>query len=165
MHRIQGGCHCGNLTYAFEASTGLEELGLRACLCSFCRIHGARTTSDPKGDIRISVRRPERLLRYRFGLKTADFFICAECGAFIGAVLKENGPPTLRFGAAEDSLGARRSFSEGGRQWMTVNANTFRPPPPLDFPTVPHDFEGEGVPGRIKRRMARWTPLSAIEGA
>ncbi|MBI3678249.1 MAG: hypothetical protein HY243_16690 [Proteobacteria bacterium] len=119
----------------------MEELGLRACLCSFCRSHGARTTSDPNGEIRISVRRWDKLLRYRFGLKTADFFVCAACGAFIGAVM-----------------------NEGERTWMTVNANTFKPPPPLDFPAVPHDFEGEDVPGRIKRRMARWTPVSAIAG-
>ena len=136
--RIEGGCHCGNLAYVFEATAGLETLGLRACGCSFCRAHGARTTSDPKGEIRISVRSPERLQRYRFGLKTADFLICADCGVFVGALM-----------------------TEAGKSWMTVNANTFKPPPPLDFPFVPHDFGGEDVSGRVARRKARWTPVLA----
>jgi hypothetical protein len=136
-HRLEGGCHCGNLAYVFEASADLAVLGLRADMCSFCRAHGARNTSDPEGAMRISVRDPAKLSRYRFGLKTADFLVCAECGVYIGAIL-----------------------DEGSRSWMTVNVNTFRPPPPLDFPTVPHDFDAEDVPTRIARRKVRWTPVT-----
>ena len=55
-NRFAGGCHCGNLSFVFEATAPLESLGLRACMCSFCRAHGARNTSDPNGTIRISVR-------------------------------------------------------------------------------------------------------------
>jgi hypothetical protein len=135
---IQGGCHCGNIAYTFAVSAPLEELGLRTCMCSFCRIHGARTTSDPNGRIELAVRDPKKLRRYRFGLKTADFYICDECGAFVGAVM-----------------------TEGGKSWMTVNANTFKPPPPLDFPAAPNDFGGEDTKGRTDRRKARWTPLAA----
>jgi hypothetical protein len=137
VHRFEGGCHCGNLAYVFEASAPLDALGLRADMCSFCRAHGARNTSDPKGTMRIVVRDPAKVSRYRFGLKTADFLVCAECGVYIGAVL-----------------------GDGGRSWMTVNANTFRPPPPLDFPVVPHDFDAEDVPARVARRKARWTPVT-----
>ena len=53
---ISGGCHCGNLSFVFEASAGLDVLGLRADQCSFCRAHRARTTSDPNGSVRIAVR-------------------------------------------------------------------------------------------------------------
>ena len=135
-----GGCHCGNLAYVFEASAGLDVLGLRADMCSFCRAHGARNTSDPNGAMRIRVRDGTLLERYRFALKTADFLICIRCGVYIGALLPE---------------------ANGG--WFTVNVNTFAHPPSLDFPVVPHDFDAEDVPARIARRKARWTPVAAFE--
>lgn len=136
-HRITGGCHCGNVTFVFDASAPLAELGLRACQCTFCRSHGARTTSDPNGTFALSVRDNRALQRYRFGLGTADFLICRECGAFIGALMEE-----------------------GGKPYITVNANTFQPPPPYDIPGVPHDFGGEDVSGRTARRAAKWTPVT-----
>ena len=137
--RFEGQCHCGNLGYVFEASAGLGALGLRACMCRFCRVHGARNTSDPNGTMRLSVSDPAKLVRYRFGLKTADFLICGYCGAYIGAHLP--GP-------------------DGGR--MTVNVNTFAEAPPLDFPITPHNFDAEDEVTRIARRKARWTPVSSF---
>lgn len=135
-HRFEGGCHCGNLAYVFEASADLQTLGLRACQCRFCRAHGARNTSDPKGTMRLIVRDPKSLLRYRFGLGTADFLICGGCGVYIGAMVS-------------DAQGA----------WMTVNANTFYPLPPSDFPIVPHVYEAEDASSRIARRKEKWTPV------
>ena len=135
-YRFEGGCHCGNLSYVFEASAGLDVLGLRADMCSFCRAHGARNTSDPNGAMRIAVRDAAKLKRYRFGLKTADFLLCADCGVYIGAMLED-----------------------GGKAWFTVNVNSFREKPALDFPMVPHDFDAEDVLTRIARRKARWTPV------
>jgi hypothetical protein len=139
MARFEGGCHCGNLWYAFEASAGLEALGLRACMCSFCRAHGARNASDPNGTMRIDVRGLDRLVRYRFGLKTADFLLCASCGVYIGALLPD----------AE-------------RGWFTVNVNTFREPPPLDFPIQPVVYDSEDVGGRVDRRKTKWTPVASF---
>ncbi len=136
-HRITGGCHCGNVSFVFDASAPLEQLGLRACQCTFCRAHGARTTSDPNGTFALSVRDDAQLQRYRFGLNTADFLICRICGAFIGALMEE-----------------------GGKPYLTVNANTFQPPPPYDIPGVAHDFGGEDVSGRTTRRAAKWTPVT-----
>jgi hypothetical protein len=77
-----------------------------------------------------------KLARYRFGLKTADFLICKDCGVFVGA-----------------------SMTADGRSWVTVNANTFKPPPPADFPIAPNDYGGEDEAGRIARRKAKWTPV------
>ena len=139
-HRFEGGCHCGNLAYVFEASVPLETLGLRADMCSFCRAHGARNTSDPNGTMRIRVRDTAKLERYRFGLKTADFLVCKQCGVYIGALLED-----------------------GGRAWFTVNANTFFEKPALDFPAAPHDFDAEDAPGRIARRKRNWTPVAEFE--
>jgi hypothetical protein len=135
MH-LEGGCHCRNVTYVFETTADIGTLGLRACQCSFCRSHGARTTSDPNGAVRIGVKDPGRLNRYRFGLRTADFLVCRECGSFVGAVMED-----------------------GGGTWMTVNANTLLPPPGADIAMVPHDFGAEDKAGRIARRKARWTPV------
>jgi hypothetical protein len=140
---FSGGCHCGNLTYAFEASAPLEALGLRRDMCRFCRAHGARNTSDPNGAMHIRVRDAAKLSRYRFGLKTADFLVCRDCGVYIGALLED-----------------------GGRAWFTVNVNTFREKPPPDFPAVPQDFDSEDTHTRIARRKAKWTPVAefAIHG-
>jgi len=139
-HRYEGGCHCGNLALVFEASAPLEALGLRADQCSFCRAHGARNTSDPNGAMSISVRDAQRVLRYRFGLGTADFLICARCGVYVGALMED-----------------------GGKRWFTVNVNALRPPPRDDFPIVPVDYDPEDVPARIARRKERWTPVVAFE--
>jgi hypothetical protein len=136
LERFAGGCHCGNLSFVFEATAPLERLGLRACMCSFCRAHGARNTSDPKGAMRIFVRNAAQLERYRFGLRTSDFLICRTCGVYVGAHLPH---------------------ANGG--WFTVNVNAFGDRPPLDFPLVPHVFDAEDGQARVSRREERWTPV------
>lgn len=139
-HRYDGGCHCGNLAFVFEASAPLETLGLRADGCSFCRAHAARHTSDPDGAVSISVREAGALVRYRFGHRTADFLICARCGVYIGALMED-----------------------GGKSWFVINANALRPPPGDNAPVVHADLEGENVSARIARRKQRWTPVIAFE--
>jgi hypothetical protein len=138
-YRYEGGCHCDNLAFVFEASAPLEVLGLRADQCSFCRAHSARNTSDPNGSMSISVRDAGTLVRYRFGLRTADFLICGRCGVYIGVLMED-----------------------GGKSWFTVNVNAFRPPPREDFPIAPVDYDAEDVPARIARRKQRWTPVTAF---
>jgi hypothetical protein len=49
----RGGCHCGNLRLNLRLSQAPEHTRLRACGCSFCRAHSARTTSEPKGSVEI----------------------------------------------------------------------------------------------------------------
>jgi len=140
MTIFEGGCHCGNLSYVFEASAPLSVLSLRADQCSFCRAHAARNTSDPNGTIRIAVRDEAKLSRYRFGLKTADFLLCRDCGVYIGALME----------------------TDGG-MWFTVNVNTFRDRPGDDIAVVPVDFDSEDVAGRIARRKQKWTPVSEFK--
>jgi hypothetical protein len=138
-HAFEGRCHCGNVEYTFDASAALEVLGLRACQCSFCRAHGARTISDPNGTVQLRVADETKLTRYRFGLKTADFLLCTQCGVYLGALM-----------------------SEAGHSWMTINANTLAPPPPLDAPVTPMDFSSEDAARRINRRKAKWTPVGEL---
>lgn len=135
IHR--GGCHCGNLRYALETALALDALPLRECQCSFCRHHGARSTSDPQGSLRFEVDEPRRVTRYRFGLKTADFLICATCGVYVGATLED-----------------------GGARWAIVNANTLDAAASLRPAGMKMDYDGEDATARALRRKSRWTPVA-----
>ena len=134
-----GGCHCGNLRYALDSLLSLDALPLRACQCSFCRLHGARSTSDPKGRLHFEVRDPAKLRRYRFGLKTADFLICTTCGIYVGAVM-----------------------TDGGAHWAILNANTLDEAAALTQAAAPMDYEGEDVAARLARRKQRWSPADGL---
>jgi len=136
---LTGRCHCGNVELALETSVRIEELSLRADTCSFCRRHGARTTSDPSGRVVITVRHPEQLLRYRFGLRTADFLVCGRCGIYVAAVM-----------------------SEGAGCWATVNINTLDVVDRFTQPATPVTYEGESAAQRAARRRARWTPAVIV---
>ena len=137
---LTGRCHCGNLELSLETSARPEELSLRADTCSFCRRHGARTTSDPSGRVVITVHHPDELLRYRFGLETADFLVCRRCGIYVAAVM-----------------------SEGAGCWATVNVNILDAVDRLTQPATPVTYEGESAAARSARRKARWTPAVIVE--
>lgn len=130
-----GGCHCGNLRYALESALAIDALPLRACQCSFCRHHAARSTSDPAGRIRFEVRDAAKLTRYRFGLRTADFLICGTCGIYVGAVM-----------------------NDGAARYAIVNANAFDEVARLTQDVQPMDYDGEDESRRLARRKQRWSP-------
>jgi hypothetical protein len=132
---VDGRCHCGNIEVHFETRSALATLPLRACACTFCRKHGARTTSDPAGQVRIQVREPALLTRYRWGLATADFLVCSRCGVYVAAVL-----------------------SEGASAWAVVNVDVFDDLLPWQREAEPVSYEGETAAQRIARRKLRWTP-------
>jgi hypothetical protein len=138
-----GRCHCGNLEARFESRQEPEALFVRRCGCSFCRRHGARYVSDPEGGLRIRVRDPAGLTRYRFGHETADFLVCRECGVFLAAVMTTEG--TAR---------------------AVVNVNTFEDPGALSADPASFDYDAEDEAERLARRAARWTPVVAfVEGS
>lgn len=87
---LQGQCHCGALRVSLSTSLGPAALPVRTCGCSFCLKHRPRYTSDPSGSVTIFFTDEAQVRRYRFGLRLADFLICATCGVFVGAV--EPGP-------------------------------------------------------------------------
>ena len=88
----QGSCHCGAIGYRYRTPIAPDQWSIRACQCRFCRAHDALSASDPNGFIEFTVADPKQLNRYRFGLKTADFLLCRECGVYIGALIEtENG--------------------------------------------------------------------------
>jgi hypothetical protein len=124
----------------FEAGAPPHGLAVRSCTCSFCRRHGARCVSDPTGSVRILVRDSALLIRYGFGLRTADCLICGRCGIYLGAMM-----------------------TVGDAAVATINVSTFEPPHPFQREGVPMNYEGESEAERRARRAARWTPVVAFE--
>ncbi len=137
MHKNECSCHCGAVSVCFQTTEPLSSMHPRACQCDHCRMQGARYMSDPAGRIEIRAKDADAFIRYQFGMKTADFLSCKQCGVLIGSVCK-----------ADDGLR------------MVVNANLF-----LDAETgdsMATDSSGETLDERNKRREAAWTPVELI---
>jgi hypothetical protein len=132
---LRGGCHCGALRVEFETAAP-EALPLRECQCTFCRRHGALNTVDPNGAVRL-VADGGALSRYRFALGTADFFVCARCGVYVGCFI-DNAFATLNV----------RALDEAAR---------------FTQPAKPMDWSSENAEERIARRRRTWTPASVEE--
>src|SRR5262245_31263555 len=77
---ISGRCHCGNISFALDWRPEASEIPARACTCSFCAKHGGVWTSWPTGSLTVSVKDRERVSKYAFGTKTAEFHVCTACG-------------------------------------------------------------------------------------
>ena len=118
-----GSCHCGGLKIAFISDKKPEEMRVGRCGCSFCRRHGARTMGDPDGSVEFR----GAAGRYRFGLGITDYLLCPKCGAYVGAMMEDEG---RTIGIVNvNSLDIRDSFD---------------PAPPL------HHYDGEDVDRRRK---------------
>jgi len=137
--KLEGTCHCGNIAIVLETEQDPRELPLRACDCSFCRRHGARTTSDPAGRARVGIQDGSLVSRYAFGLRTAEMVVCARCGVYCAAMMRE-----------------------GDKVWAVLNANVFRDPA-FDRPPQSVSYEGETPERRIARRKRLWTPVALLE--
>lgn len=135
-HLFKGGCHCGNVQISFASEQSPEEITVRACTCSFCTRHGARTVTDRNGQVHILVRAPAELSRYQFALKTAEFLVCKTCGVYLAAVLT----------------------TEEGRSYATVNINALDARQRFTQLPVEVNYEGEAAERRIARRKENWTP-------
>jgi hypothetical protein len=139
MQTFAGHCHCAALAFAFRTSLPPERWSVRACQCSFCRRHGALSTSDPAGELEFQVRRPEALQRYRFAQRTADFLLCRECGVYVGAQIVTD-------------RGAFGIINVLALPLLQVSVLA-----PLAM-----DYDAESATERIARREQRWTPLARV---
>lgn len=126
-----GACHCGRVKVGFRASS--PELAVRACQCPFCRRHGAKAVSDNEGFAEIQS--DGRLIRYRFGMMTADYLLCPVCGVYVASALEADSITRVTLNAAGLAL-APFSAAEA----------------------TPVDYSGETLHERLDRRRARWTP-------
>jgi hypothetical protein len=130
----RGSCHCGALKVTYTSDVPPGDTEVRACQCSFCRRHGSRAVSDPGGQAAIEAGQGA-LKRYRFGLGTADYFLCANCGVYIAAVM-----------------------TEGRRSWSVVIVNALDDADAFSRPALPMIYDAEDEAARRARRRAKWTP-------
>lgn len=136
MTTLRGTCHCGNVAVELETKLDPSSLRLRECQCSFCRKHGARTTSDPDGRLRVSVRDRAQLEVYRFGLGVTDFLVCRSCGVFVAATMQASKTP--RGVLNVNVLDQREHFLRRAE---------------------PVDYFREDVEQRMARRLLAWMPV------
>ena len=138
MTTYTGSCHCGAIRIALTSQKKPEEMRVGRCGCSFCRRHGARTMGDPAGSVEFRCQ-PGALSRYRFGLGITDYLLCAHCGAYVGAVMPDEG---------------------GAIGIVNVNSldirDTFDPAPAL------HHYDGEDETRRRSRRRKFWMKATVI---
>ena len=133
--RIEASCHCGNIQLDLDWPIADTEIGVRQCSCSFCRKHGGSWTSNRSAAVTVTVGDDAQLTKYRFGTRTADFWVCANCGIV-----------PLVTGEID------------GQLYAVVNVNTFTKAPGFRFSTSTTDFDGEGMDDRIARRKRNWIP-------
>lgn len=139
--KLEGQCHCGNLSLTFETGLTPAELPLRACQCSFCRAHWALSTADPRGRVNVAAKDKGLVEHYRFGLGVTDFLLCRRCGVYVLAVSEIDGA-----------------------RFAVINANALACRAEMTAASTPMDYEGETVEARLARRKTRWTPVGEMRG-
>ncbi len=97
------------------------------------------STSDPAAKIEFHAAQAAQLNRYRFGLKTADFLLCRNCGVYTGAVIETQKG---RFGI--------------------INTHALRPAVENLADPMPASYDGEVQTRRIARREERWSPVADV---
>jgi hypothetical protein len=136
--RIHGSCHCGNIRVTLDWPGSGPAIPVRACSCGLCTKHRAAWTSHPDGRFYLRIEEHSRVTRYRFGTKTADFHICANCGAI----------PIV-------------TCTIEGIRYAVFNINTFDDIDRSQLVETATNFEGETTQNRLARRRRNWTPEAA----
>jgi hypothetical protein len=131
--RIQGRCHCGNLSFTLDWPGDPAQIPARACGCSFCRKHGGVWTSNPKAALEVTVTDASKVLHYAFGTRTAQFHVCSACGIV----------PVV-------------TSRVDGHLYAVVSVNAFEGVDPARLQRAAADFEGEDEPTRLARRARNW---------
>ena len=140
MSMLTGTCHCGSVRVQVETALRPEMIPVRACQCTFCRAHAAKTFTDPAASARLESDRP--LIRYRFGKRTADFLLCPGCGVYVAALIEHQG-----------------------RYLTTINAVGLQIEPLASRDATPAVYDDESAEARRQRREQRWMPTVVLEGA
>jgi hypothetical protein len=138
--RIEGKCHCGNISYVFDWPGDQSQIPVRSCGCTFCVKHGGTYTSHRDATLESVIRDEASVSKYRFGTGTADFFVCSRCGA-------------LPFVTSEIQ----------GRIFAVVNVNTFEGVDHSILKRSAANFDGEDTESRLDRRRRTWIPDVSIK--
>jgi hypothetical protein len=105
---------------------GNDNVGLDQCL--------------PNGSLRVAIRAPERVNRYAFGTKTAEFHVCTVCGVVLVVTSHIDG-----------------------RTYAVVGVNAFEDVNPSILRRASASFDGEGEGERLARRARNWIPEVRFE--
>ena len=138
MH-IDGKCHCGNIRLQLDWPGEASSIALRACGCDFCQKHGASWISHRAAELAVTIADRSLLSPYRFGTATAEFYVCARCGAVPVAV-----------------------STIDGHAYAVVNANTLEGIERNALARAATDFDGEATGERLERRKRSWIPAVRI---
>lgn len=139
--RIEGSCHCRNITLALDWTPEPTEIPARACTCSFCAKHGGVWTSCPTGSLEVRAADRARVSAYTFGTATAQFHICTVCGVV----------PVV-------------TSRIDGELYAVVSVNALEGLNPGLLSRAPASFDGEETGDRLARRKRNWIPRVALHG-
>lgn len=131
--RIDGSCHCRNITFALDWQPDAVTIPARACTCSFCRKRGGVWTACPAGSLRVVIADSARVSRYRFDTGTADFHVCTRCG--------DAPVVTSRIGERLFAVVSVNGFDDFDRSRLVEAAS---------------NVEGESEDARLARRARNW---------
>ncbi len=130
---IAGSCHCGNISFALRWPEDTAGIPARRCDCTFCVKHGGVWTADPRAALRVRLSDVGAVVRYAFGTETADFLVCARCGA----------APLV-------------TSTIEGATYAVVNVNCFDNVDRARIHEQPASFDGEDLASRLERRRRKW---------
>jgi len=135
VKKIDGTCHCGNIRFFLRWPESEVDIPVRKCSCTFCRKHGGAWTSHRRSQLTVIIADHALVSKYRFGTKTADFYVCSICGVapFVLSEINEN-------------------------LYAVVNINTFENAYSLSFSGSATNFDGEDEGSRLERRVRNWIP-------
>lgn len=138
--RFDGRCHCNNISFNYQVPDEDSTLPVRVCDCSFCRKHGGLYTSQPGAVLQGAVKDSNKVTRYRFGTKTADYYVCGFCGAnpFVTCEID-------------------------GHLYAIVNINCLEDLNVEQLAPAPVDFDGESTENRMARRKRNWVSGVSIK--
>jgi len=131
--RLDGRCHCGNISFVLEWTGDPARIPARACGCSFCVKHGGVWTSHPGSALTMTIGDRALVSEYEFGTRTATFHVCARCGA-VPVVTSEID----------------------ARLYAVVNVNALENVQRSALERSDADFAGEDVDARLARRTRNW---------
>ena len=134
-----GSCHCGSVQVSLDIPTEAEAITPRACQCTFCRKNGINWYSDACGQLFIHYDAAQKPIYYRFGMKIADFIICARCGVCLAAIEKE-----------------------GDQARAVINLNCLDYDKDWSESSIPTDFGQDNPEDRMDRHQKNWMPVQII---
>lgn len=138
---IEGECHCGNIRFELDWPGDGSQIAARACGCTFCTKHAGSWTSHPQAKLSAEIGDASLLSKYAFGTRTADFYVCARCGAVPFVV-----------------------SSIDGHSYAVVNVNTFKGIDPSSLERSASNFDAEETGERLERRARNWISSVQIRG-